>query len=142
VARYALRRLVLRSIIRRAMPGAPIGEDDGARTFGAGGVTVTERGAGPAILLVHAGSSTGATWTGVARLLADRFRVLTYDRPTYRTKPPLRSAEAMAAEVSDLLTVAGTVGGPLLVVGHSSGAVVALEATLVAPSRCAGLLLY
>jgi pimeloyl-ACP methyl ester carboxylesterase len=110
------------------------------RTFRAGGVTVTERGAGPAILLVHAGSSTGATWDAVARPLADRFRVLTYDRPTYRTTPPPRGAAAMAAEVAELLAIADAVQEPLLVVGHSSGGVVALEAAL--RHRFAGLLLY
>src|SRR4051812_10655270 len=92
------------------------------RTFRAGDVEVTERGAGPAILLVHAGGSTGSAWNRVADLLADRFRVLVYDRPTYRGADPLRGAEAMAAEVADLRTVADAVGEPVLVVGHSSGA--------------------
>jgi pimeloyl-ACP methyl ester carboxylesterase len=110
------------------------------RTFRAGEVEVTERGAGPAIVLVHAGGSTGAVWNGVAGLLADRFRVLVYDRPTYRGTDPPRGAEAMAAEVADLRTVADAVGEPLLVVGHSSGAVVVLQAAL--RQRFAGLLLY
>jgi pimeloyl-ACP methyl ester carboxylesterase len=110
------------------------------RTFRAGEVVVTERGAGPAILLVHAGGSTGAVWNPVAERLAGAFRVLVYDRPTYRTPIPLRGAEAMAAEVADLRTVAASVDEPLLVVGHSSGAVVALEAGL--RQRFAGLLLY
>src|SRR4051794_28353088 len=110
------------------------------RTFRAGDVEVTERGAGPAILLVHAGGSTGAVWARVAELLADRFRVLVYDRPIYRSADPPRGAEAMAAEVADLRTVADAVGEPLLVVGHSSGAVVVLQAAL--RQRFAGLLLY
>jgi pimeloyl-ACP methyl ester carboxylesterase len=110
------------------------------RTFRAGDVEVSERGSGPAILLVHAGGSTGAVWTRVADLLADRFRVLVYDRPTYRGAHPLRGAEAMAAEVADLRTVADAAGEPLLVVGHSSGAVVVLQAAL--RQRFAGLLLY
>src|SRR3954469_6965296 len=110
------------------------------RTFRAGDVEVTERGAGPAILLVHAGGSTGSVWNRVADLLADRFRGLVYDRPTYRGADPLRGAEAMAAEVADLRTVADAAGEPLLVVGHSSGGVVVLQAAL--ERRFAGLLLY
>src|SRR3954447_24107097 len=110
------------------------------RTFRAGDVVVTERGAGPAILLVHAGGSTGGVWNGVAGILANRFRVLVYDRPTYRSTNPPRGTEAMAAEVADLLAVATSVDGPLIVVGHSSGAVVVLEAAL--RQRFAGLLLY
>ena len=112
------------------------------RTFRVGDVEVSERGAGPPILLVHAGGSTGAVWTRVAVMLAGAFRVLVYDRPTYRTDTPLRGAEAMAAEVADLLAVAGAVDEPLVVVGHSSGAVVALQAALAERDRFAGLLLY
>src|SRR3954465_12612230 len=110
------------------------------RTFRAGEVVVTERGTGPPILLVHAGGSTGVVWSRVAEMLAGVFRVLVYDRPTYRTRTPPRGAEAMDAEVADLLPVAGAVDEPLLVVGHSSGGVVVLEAAL--RRRFAGLLLY
>jgi pimeloyl-ACP methyl ester carboxylesterase len=110
------------------------------RTFRAGEVVVTERGAGPPILLVHAGGSTGAVWLKVATMLSGAFRVLVYDRPTYRTATPPAGAEAMAAEIADLLTVAGAVDEPLVVVGHSSGAVVVLEAAL--RRRFGGLLLY
>ena len=140
MARYAFRQLVLRPIVRRLAPGAMLAE--AGRRFAVGDVVVAEWGAGPAILLVHAGGSTGAAWNGVAPVLAEGFRVLVYDRPTYRRKPPLRGAEAMEAEVADLLAVADAVEGPLLVVGHSSGAVVALQAALAAPARFAGLLLY
>jgi pimeloyl-ACP methyl ester carboxylesterase len=66
--------------------------------------------------------------------------VLTYDRPIYRATPPPRGAAAMAAEVADLLAIAEAVQEPLLVVGHSSGEVVALEGAL--RHRFAGLLLY
>jgi pimeloyl-ACP methyl ester carboxylesterase len=110
------------------------------RTFRAGDVVVGERGTGPPILLVHAGGSTGAIWNPVAERLADTFRVLVYDRPTYRATASLRGAEAMAAEVADLRTVAAAVDEPLLVVGHSSGGVVVLQAAL--EERFAGLLLY
>src|SRR3954469_4569495 len=118
----------------------PLLRSAAVRTFRAGEVVVTDRGAGPAVLLVHAGGSTGVVWSRVAEMLAGVFRVLVYDRPTYRTPTPLRGAEAMDAEVADLLTVAGAVDEPLLVVGHSSGAVVVLEAAL--RRRFAGLLLY
>jgi len=110
------------------------------RTFRAGEVVVTERGAGPPILLVHAGGSTGAVWNPVAERLAGAFRVLVYDRPTYRTPTPLRGAAAMTGEVADLRAVAAAVDEPVVVVGHSSGAVVVLEAAL--QQRFAGLLLY
>lgn len=48
----------------------------------------------------------------------------------------------MGNEVADVLAVAALAGRPLLLAGHSSGAVVALEAALAAPSRFAGMVLY
>ena len=48
----------------------------------------------------------------------------------------------MAGEVGDVLAVAEAAGDPVLLVGHSSGAVVALEAALAAPRLFAGLVLY
>jgi pimeloyl-ACP methyl ester carboxylesterase len=41
-----------------------------------------------------------------------------------------------------VLAIASVVDGPLLLVGHSSGAVVALQSALAAPSRFAGMVLY
>jgi pimeloyl-ACP methyl ester carboxylesterase len=46
----------------------------------------------------------------------------------------------MAGEVADVLAIASALDGPMLLVGHSSGAVVALQSALAAPSRFAGML--
>jgi pimeloyl-ACP methyl ester carboxylesterase len=96
---------------------------------------VTDEGQGPAILLLHPGSANRSSWAGVAAALAVRFRVLRFDRWTYRsghadTSPA--GADTMTAEVRDVLAVAAAVGGGLLLVGHSSGAVVALQSALAA----------
>ncbi len=48
----------------------------------------------------------------------------------------------MRAEVEDVIAVARHIREPLVLVGHSSGAVVALEAALVAPGTFAGVFLY
>src|SRR5262245_38197849 len=150
--RFVLGRRLVRPLVRRLLPGAPLGGLIGAATSelvvaGSDGapVAVTDQGQGRAILLLHAGSTNRSSWEGVAAALAGRFRVLRFDRWTYRTdKPPRAAAGAatMAAEVADVLAVAAAVEGPLLLVGHSSGAVVALQSALAAPSRFAGLLLY
>ena len=108
----------------------------------------------------------------MAAALAGRFRVLRFDRWTYRdghVDAGPSGAEAMAAEVGDVLAVAaaarrgpgnpegvprwvgrgpGNPGGvprwvgerPLLV-GHSSGAVVALESALAGPSAFRAMVL-
>jgi pimeloyl-ACP methyl ester carboxylesterase len=110
-----------------------------------GPIPVTDEGQGPAVLLLHAGSADRSSWAGVAAALAGRFRVLRFDRWTYRdghADAAPSGAETMAAEVGDVLTVAAAAGERPLLVGHSSGAVVALESALAAPSAFRAMVLY
>jgi pimeloyl-ACP methyl ester carboxylesterase len=100
-------RRLLRQLVRRQLPGAQVGGQATAtsREFpvaGADGspIPVTDEGQGPAVLLLHAGSADRSSWAGVAAALAVRFRVLRFDRWTYRgghagTSPA--GADAMAA---------------------------------------------
>jgi pimeloyl-ACP methyl ester carboxylesterase len=145
-------RRLLRPLVRRLLPGAPVvgGAAAAGREVlvaGADGqpIPVTEQGQGPAVLLLHAGSADRTSWAGVAAALAGRFRVVRFDRWTYRgghADVAPAGADAMAAEVGDVLAVAAAVGGRPLLVGHSSGAVVALESALAAPSAFGGMVLY
>jgi pimeloyl-ACP methyl ester carboxylesterase len=108
-------------------------------------IPVTDEGQGPAVLLLHAGSADRSSWAGVAAALAGRFRVLRFDRWTYRDghgDAAPAGAEAMAAEVGDVLAVAAAAGERPLLVGHSSGAVVALESALAGPSAFRAMVLY
>lgn len=107
-----------------------------------GAVSVVEQGAGPTVLIVHGGSGDVTAWAPVAERLAGGFRVLRYTRPIYRLDPPPNGARAALAEVADVLAVARWASAPVLLVGHSSGAVVALEAVLAAPATFRGLALY
>jgi pimeloyl-ACP methyl ester carboxylesterase len=142
-------RRLLRPLVRRALPGAPAGghtAPTGRELLVAGGdghpIPVNDEGRGPAVLLLHPGSADRSSWAGVAAALAGRFRVLRFDRWTYRgghADAAPAGADAMAAEVGDVLAVAAAVGGRPLLVGHSSGAVVALESVLAAPSAFRGL---
>ena len=107
-------------------------------------IPVTDEGQGPAVLLLHPGSADRSSWAGVAAALAGRFRVLRFDRWTYRdghADAAPSGAEAMAGEVGDVLAVAAAGERPLLV-GHSSGAVVALESALAAPAAFRAMVLY
>jgi len=108
-------------------------------------IAVTDEGQGPVVLLLHPGSADRSSWAGVAAALAGRFRVLRFDRWIYRDGHAAASpagADAMAAEVHDVLAVAAAAGERPLLVGHSSGAVVALESALTEPSAFRALVLY
>ena len=145
-------RRLLRPLVRRLLPGAPVapGAAPAGRELLVPGpdshpIPVTDEGQGPAVLLLHPGSTDRSSWAGVAAALAGRFRVLRFDRWTYRdghadTAPA--GADTMAAEVADVLAVAAAAGERPLLVGHSSGAVVALESALADPAAFWAMVLY
>lgn len=105
-------------------------------------VPLVAQGSGPKILIVHGGSGDLTAWAAVANRLAANFTVTRFSRYLYRGDPPTTGVGAMSEEAADLLAVADSIGGPLIVVGHSSGAIVTLEAALSAPPGVAGLVLY
>jgi pimeloyl-ACP methyl ester carboxylesterase len=103
-------------------------------------VGAIDEGAGPAILIVPPGGGDASSWAEVARLLTDEFRVLRIQRRIYQPDAAITLPHTMAAEAADLLAVAGQLSRPLLV-GHSSGAVAALEAALASPAAFTGMVL-
>lgn len=105
-------------------------------------ILVIDEGAGRPIVVVHGGSSHADSWSGVTKGLAPRFRVLSIERRLYGKSGTPQSPHAIAREVEDLQALFARVGEPVLLVGHSSGAVVALETALAARESIAGLALY
>ena len=103
-----------------------------------------DEGRGPAILIIGPGYDDGTRARKLAAILAERFRVLRLHRRQYRLD--LRTEHSapfsVAEEVDDVLAVARHVGQPLVVYGHSSGGVVALEALVAAPASFAGAVIY
>lgn len=105
-------------------------------------VRAYDEGAGPVILVVHAARDDGSAWGKVAARLSDRFRVVRLRRRPYRLDlKPVRPC-SIGEEVEDVRAAAGAAGTPAVIVGHSSGAVVALEALVEEPSMFAGAVLY
>jgi pimeloyl-ACP methyl ester carboxylesterase len=105
-------------------------------------VVVTAEGSGPSILVLHGGMSDEAPWAKVAAELAPRFRVTRIRRRLYRQELPADPATDFRLEVEDIAAVVATLEAPVVIVGHSSGAVVALEALLALPDAFAGAVLY
>ncbi|HEU5002709.1 MAG TPA: alpha/beta hydrolase [Actinomycetota bacterium] len=92
-------------------------------------IAYESRGDGPALVLTVGAFCDRNTVAPLAALLADRYRVYTYDRRGRGGSgdtPPY----AVDREVEDLAAVIEASGGPAPVYGHSSGAALALEGAL------------
>lgn len=102
------------------------------------------QGGGPAILIVGPGLDDGRRTKRLASILARRFRVLRLHRRQYRLDLKADNPQpcSVAQEVDDVLTIAHHVGQPLVIYGHSSGGVVALEALAAAPSLFTGAVIF
>jgi pimeloyl-ACP methyl ester carboxylesterase len=91
-------------------------------------------GSGPALLLVHGATADHTTtWRLVREELEQRFTVYAMDRrgrggsgdaPDYTPR----------LEAEDVAAVADAIGGPVAVLGHSYGALAALEAARITPN--------
>jgi pimeloyl-ACP methyl ester carboxylesterase len=113
-----------------------------AALVGESDVRAFDEGQGPAILVIHPGNDDGRSWGKVAARLSGRFRVVRLVRRHYRLDRPPLSPYSMAREVDDVLTLARAIGPPMVLVGHSSGGVVALEALVAEPAAFAGAVLF
>lgn len=90
-------------------------------------IAYRRRGEGPPVILVGGALGTAATEAPLARLLAPRFHVVTYDR---RGRGASGDSTPYAAEreIEDLTAIAETVGGSPSVFGVGAGGALALEA--------------
>ena len=91
-------------------------------------IAYDESGDGPTVVIVNGAMSTAADAAGLATALADAgFRAITWDRRARGSSGDARDS-APEQEVEDLAAVIDGVGGDAAVLGHSSGAVLALFA--------------
>jgi pimeloyl-ACP methyl ester carboxylesterase len=105
-------------------------------------VRAIDEGVGRTILIVHGGMGDSSAWQKVAPLLTPRFRVVRLHRRQYRIDLTPATPVTMAQEVQHVLAVVAKIGEPVLLVGHSSGAVLALDALHAKPDAFAGLVAY
>jgi len=101
-------------------------------------------GAGPDVVLLHGISGNLAIWPliNLMPVLAADFRVTAYDLRGhgYSDTPP--SGYTSADMAGDLVNIQRALGlGPMYVLGHSFGGVVALHAAVLYPEAIAGLVL-
>src|SRR3954453_24182670 len=104
-----------------------------------------ERGAGPPVVLLHGNVVTAEDWvlSGVLDRVAERHRVVAFDRPGYgHSERPQGSAWTAATQADLLLHAFARLGIQRpVVVGHSWGTNVALALALADPAAVRGLVL-
>ncbi|MCZ7544560.1 MAG: alpha/beta fold hydrolase [Anaerolineae bacterium] len=89
-------------------------------------------GEGPPLVLVHGAIASHARWAAITPALAQRYTVYAIDR---RGRGESGDAEsyAMAREFEDVAAVVDAIGEGVNLLGHSFGALCALEAALLTP---------
>ncbi len=106
-------------------------------------IAYDQTGHGPPLVLVDGALNSRAFGLNgpLAKILADQFTVVTYDR---RGRGDSGDTQPYAAqrEIEDLEAVIDAAGGPACVYGISSGAGLALEAACAVPAKVAKLALY
>lgn len=92
-----------------------------------------DQGKGPVVVLVHSSSSSGGQWRGLVELLEDRFRCLVPDLHGYGRSSAWREgtgASLYGDECAILEALMHQGQGPVHLVGHSYGGMLATLATL------------
>lgn len=105
---------------------------------------VRSAGSGPALICLHCNASSSAQWRALGDVLAPRYRVLAPD--LYGSGKsvdwPSDRQICLQDEVDFIAPLLDACPGPLVLVGHSHGAAVALLAALRDPARVRALVLY
>lgn len=110
----------------------------------ADGPFVREAGAGPAVVCLHSNASSSAQWRSLMERLAPTHRVVAVDSyGAGRTAEwPSDMVITLADETALIEPVLAAADAPLVLVGHSYGAAIALVAALARPARIRALVLY
>ena len=101
---------------------------------------VRELGSGPAVVLLHGYPLDGAMWSGVARALSARFRVLKPDLPGHGENPAEAPA-SLEGHADFVEAILAELPPPVGVVGFSMGGYVALALMKRRPEKVRALAL-
>src|SRR5579862_787622 len=104
-------------------------------------IAFDQSGQGPAIILVAGATATRLAEASLAAALAPHFTVFAYDRRGRGDSGDTAPYTALR-EVEDLDALINEAGGSAFVFGHSSGAVLALEAARLLPTKITKLAVY
>ena len=97
-------------------------------------------GAGPSLVIVHGGTGDRSRWKPLLPLFSSRFTVCAMDRRGHG-ESQAGSNYRLQKEFEDVVSVVNSRPGPVFVMGHSYGAVCALEAAFLT-KKISKLVLY
>jgi pimeloyl-ACP methyl ester carboxylesterase len=98
-------------------------------------------GHGPVVVLVLGALNSRKSGATLAKLLASRFTVISYDRRG-RGDSTDAAPYAPEREIEDVEALIDEVGGPVYLYGHSSGAAIALKAAIKLRKKVRKLAIY
>lgn len=102
----------------------------------AGGLAAIVAGDGPALVLIHGVGLRAEAWNAQIDALCGRFRVIAPDLPGHGQSPPLPGTPRLADYTA---AIAAALPGPSIVIGHSMGAMIALDLAVRVPDRVRGV---
>src|SRR4051812_5066097 len=104
-------------------------------------IAFDQSGQGPALILVAGATATRLAEASLAAALASHFTVFAYDRRGWGESGDT-APYAVEREVEDIEALINEAGGAAFVFGHSSGAVLALEAARLLLTKITKLAVY
>ncbi len=102
------------------------------------------RGNGPSLLLIHGAMEDAGFYSSAAEILADKFKVITYDRRCNSRSSGDRGRDmSVAQQARDTATIIEKIArGRAIVVGRSGGAVIGLELAAIRPELIDSLIVH
>lgn len=96
------------------------------RSEGPEGLHFFEAGDGPVLVLIHGVGLQAEAWSAMLPSLAGQFRVICVDMPGHGASP-LQAAATLADYTARLAGFIGQFTAPVLLAGHSMGALIAVQ---------------
>ena len=102
------------------------------------GLSYVRSGDGPALVLIHGVGLRAEAWSAMLPYLAPHYKVFAVDMPGHADSDFV-SGRALENYVEPIQKFVENLEGPVGVIGHSKGAMIALEIAAALPDRIAGV---
>ena len=104
-----------------------------------GGLSAIQSGSGPNVLLLHGVGLRAEAWGAQLDGLAAKARLTAPDMPGHGESPHRRFYAELSDYSDDAFDVLGNLNGPVVVMGHSMGAMIALNLAARVPDSVCGV---